>query len=212
MFQKIKDPEYRKLFIAGQIKHGFATQLRALRKARKMTQQELAELAETTQTVISRIENNGAAKLSVQSLLKIAYAFDVALIVRLDPIDRLIDWVDDLSPEVMTPKPSEEILEAIERGVFAKAAKYKPMSKGAKASVVLSDVDETLDVNLNRYIKAEQMPVPKQFGFSFKSIKEVPRTRIEAKKSTARTEPKFNVEKSPEIDFVLKGNTNKKAA
>ncbi len=90
MFEKIKNLEYRRLFIAGQIKHGFSTQLRALRKERKMTQQDLAELAETTQTVISRIENNGAEKLSVQSLLKIANAFDVALVVRLEPIDKLI--------------------------------------------------------------------------------------------------------------------------
>lgn len=116
MFQKLKDPEYRRLFIVGQIKHGFSNQVRALRKARNnMTQQKLAELAGTTQTVISRIEKNGAEKMSVQSLLNIANAFDVALVVRLEPIDKLADWVGGLSPETMTPQPSEEVLSEIER-------------------------------------------------------------------------------------------------
>src|SRR5687767_6026224 len=95
-FQKLKDTERRRRFIANQFKTGFAFQVRALRKARNMTQQDLAAEAETTQALISRIEKNGAATLSVKTLQKIAEAFDVALVVRLEPIDRLMDWVDNL--------------------------------------------------------------------------------------------------------------------
>lgn len=120
MFLKLKDKEYRRLFIAGQIKTGLAFQIRALRNARSMTQKDLAELTSTKQTVISRIENKGAARLSIQTLLKLADAFDVALVVRFEPIDELIDWADRLSPKAMAPLPSEEILAALE----AKTSKY----------------------------------------------------------------------------------------
>jgi len=114
-FQKLKDLRRRRRFIANQIKNGFAFQVRALRKTRNMTQQELAHEAETTQALISRIERNGAANLSVKTLQKIADAFDVALVVRLEPIDRLLQWVDGLSPAAMSPRPSAEILAEMER-------------------------------------------------------------------------------------------------
>ncbi len=110
LFSKLTDKEYRRLFIASQINKGIPFQIRALRAAREMKQSDLAELAETTQTVISRIENKGASNLTVQTLVKLAEAFDVALVVRFEPIDKLIEWVDDLSPEKLSPEPSDKIL------------------------------------------------------------------------------------------------------
>jgi transcriptional regulator with XRE-family HTH domain len=113
-FQKLKDVKRRRRFIANQIKNAFAFQVRALRKAREMSQQELAKEAETTQALISRIERNGATNLSVKTLQKIADAFDVALVVRLEPIDRLLHWVDNLSPEAMAFPKSAQILAEME--------------------------------------------------------------------------------------------------
>lgn len=113
-FQKLKDPKRRKRFVANQIKNAFAFQVRALRKAREMSQQQLAADAGTTQALISRIERDGATNLSVKTLQKIADAFDVALVVRLEPIDRLLHWVDNLSPEAMSFPKSAQILAEIE--------------------------------------------------------------------------------------------------
>jgi transcriptional regulator with XRE-family HTH domain len=116
LLARLKDKKYRDLFVASQINRIIPFQIRALRAARdNMTQEELAERAETTQSVISRIQNKGAASLNIKSLLKLASAFDVALVVRFEPIDRFIDWVDDLSPEVMSPKSSEILLAEAER-------------------------------------------------------------------------------------------------
>jgi transcriptional regulator with XRE-family HTH domain len=114
LFSKLKDKKYREVFIANQINKGIPFQMRALRAARQMTQSDLAERVETKQTVISRIENKGAGNLSVQMLLRLASAFDVGLVVRFEPIDKLIEWVDDLSPEVMAPESSELILQRLE--------------------------------------------------------------------------------------------------
>jgi len=115
LFSKLANKKYRNLFVASQINKGIPFQMRALRAARKMKQSDLAILAGTTQTVISRIENNGAGNLSVKTLLKLAEAFDVALVVRFEPIDNLIDWVDNLSQENLSPSSSEEILKSLSK-------------------------------------------------------------------------------------------------
>lgn len=128
-FQKLKDVRRRRRFIANQIKNGFAFQVRALRKAREMTQQDLAKEAETTQALISRIEKDGATNLSVKTLQKIADAFDVALVVRLEPIDRLLQWVDDLAPESMSFRKSEEILADMEAAAGSSAPKQPEVER-----------------------------------------------------------------------------------
>lgn len=116
LLDNLKGKKYRDLYVSSQVNKTIPFQIRALLAARdNMTQGELAEKAGTTQSVISRILNRGAASLNIKSLLKLASAFDVALVVRFEPIDRFIDWVDDLSPEAMSPKPSEVVLAEIER-------------------------------------------------------------------------------------------------
>jgi transcriptional regulator with XRE-family HTH domain len=113
LFSKLTDKKYRDLFVASQVNKGIPYQMRALRAARVMTQEELAKLAGTTQTVISRIENKGAGNLSVKTLLKLAEAFDVALVVRFESIDRFIGWLDNYSPEDISFESSEVILKKI---------------------------------------------------------------------------------------------------
>ena len=122
MFRKIKDRDYRRRFIFGQIKTGIPFQLRTLRNAREMTQKDLGEAAKIPQTVVSRIENGTGENLSIKTLLKLADAFDVALVIRFEPIDKLVDWVDNLSPEAMSPEPSEKILAEAERKALAQGA------------------------------------------------------------------------------------------
>jgi transcriptional regulator with XRE-family HTH domain len=113
MFQKIKDRIYRKAFIAGQIRKTIPVQIRMLRASRQMTQKDLAKAIRTTQTAISRMEK-GKGNLSIKTLLKLAEAFDTALVVRFEPIDRLMEWASELSPETLAPLPSGVILENME--------------------------------------------------------------------------------------------------
>jgi transcriptional regulator with XRE-family HTH domain len=130
LLARLKDKKYRDLFIASQINRIIPYQIRALRAARNnMTQEELAERAETTQSAISRIKSRGAASMNIKTLLKLASAFDVALVVRFEPIDRFVDWVDDLSPEVMSPKPSEVVLTETEKGAGEQQAVHRDTAR-----------------------------------------------------------------------------------
>ncbi|MGE0103527.1 MAG: helix-turn-helix domain-containing protein [Blastocatellales bacterium] len=123
---KLQDKKYRNLFVASQINKLIPYQMRGLRAKRIMTQAELAALAGTTQTAISRIENNGASNLAVKTLLKLAEALDVTLVVRFEPIDKFVKWVDDFAPDDLAFESSEEILSAI----TSKASSDELMSAG----------------------------------------------------------------------------------
>lgn len=110
-FERISDKQRRIRYLANQIRLGLRFQLRALRKERgNMTQAELANKLGTKQTVISRVENHDADKLSIPTLLKMAEALDVGLVVRFEPIDQVVDWYDNLSPSRLAPASSEEII------------------------------------------------------------------------------------------------------
>lgn len=114
LFKRLKDRKYRQHFVAGEVRRTIPFQLRALRAERKWTQADLGRAAEMPQTVVSRIENGDGASLNIKTLLKLAAAFDVALVVRFEPLDRLIHWVDNLTPETMSPRQSAEILAEME--------------------------------------------------------------------------------------------------
>lgn len=131
LFVKLTDKKYRHLFVTGQINKLIPYQMRGLRANRDLTQAALAELAETTQTVISRIENNGATNLSVKTLLKLAEAFDVALVVRFEPIDRFITWVDEFSPDDISFESSESILSEATK----EQASVKEISESARTAI-----------------------------------------------------------------------------
>lgn len=115
MFKKFKDKRYRDAFLASQIRRIIPKQVRAIRDAQRMTQQQLADAAHTTQTVISRIEKgSGSGNLTIKSLLNLASALDVGLVIRFEPIDRLIAWTEHLSSDDITPAQSEVILHNME--------------------------------------------------------------------------------------------------
>jgi transcriptional regulator with XRE-family HTH domain len=130
LFKRLKEKKYRNQFIAGEVRRTIPFQLRAMRVERKWTQADLGKEADMPQTVVSRIENGDAASLSIKTLLKLASAFDVALVVRFEPIDRLIHWVDNLAPEVMSPQRSDEILARMEAEVSNIAPARSPAATG----------------------------------------------------------------------------------
>jgi transcriptional regulator with XRE-family HTH domain len=96
-----------------------ATQIRILRKKRGWTQAELAERADVQVQTIVRVEKMywGRTNPTLNTLAKIAAAFDVAMIARFVPWSQLVDeitntpYVDNgLSPETFDIPTFEEEL------------------------------------------------------------------------------------------------------
>jgi transcriptional regulator with XRE-family HTH domain len=93
--EKLRSKEYRDAYIATLARATIAYQIRELREQAGLTQSELAAILGKPQSVVSRLENTHYGKMTVQTLLDLASAFDVALDVRFcsfrDFLDRNTD-------------------------------------------------------------------------------------------------------------------------
>jgi len=103
LIARIRDKEHRDAFVSARIQVGIPLQIRALREQKEWNQQELADNAGVKQSWIATIENPNYSGFSLKTLLKLASAFDVGLIVEFVPISTLVDRELKLSPESLTP-------------------------------------------------------------------------------------------------------------
>ncbi len=108
LITKLQDKEYRDAFVASQINIELPFQVRALREARGWTQSQLAEKAGMAQPRISAIETPGKGKFNLDTLLRLASAFDVGLVVRFAPFSEMIEWAEHFSPDSFEVPSFEE--------------------------------------------------------------------------------------------------------
>jgi len=107
MIDALRDREYRHSYVASHITEGLALQIRALRESRPWTQVQLGDRAGMSQVAISRLEDPDYGRFTLNTLRRLAQAFDVALIVRFAPFSELVDWTLNLSPEALSPPDFE---------------------------------------------------------------------------------------------------------
>ena len=109
LIRELASKEFRDVYVREFIKGGLPFQVRALRKQRGWTQAELAErMGEKQQSGISRIENPDYGTLSLETLLQLASAFDVALSVRFESYGDLLAKTEDLSPTALAVPSFDE--------------------------------------------------------------------------------------------------------
>lgn len=99
--KRFQDKEFRSAYVVDFVRSGVAYQVRDMREAREWSQKCLASKAETTQSVISRSENPEYGRFSVSTLLDLARAFDVALVIRFVPFRELFEIASDFSKSAM---------------------------------------------------------------------------------------------------------------
>lgn len=95
------EKEYREAFVAENISTGIAFQIRALRKKEDWSQGDLGLKAGKPQNVISRLENPDYGKFTLNTLLALAAAFDVALMVRFVPFSTLRFSLNNVSESAL---------------------------------------------------------------------------------------------------------------
>jgi transcriptional regulator with XRE-family HTH domain len=105
LLRELEDAEYRRGFVEGHAKDTIAFQIRQLRKAEGWEQRDLArELGNPKlQPMISRYENPDYGRYSITTLLELAAAFDVALLVRFAPFSELVEWDFNSTAHTLSP-------------------------------------------------------------------------------------------------------------
>jgi len=99
LLKKLKRKKYRDAYVSSQVKHGIAYQIRTIREQRNWSQAGLGNHANKPQNVISRLENPDYGRATIQTLLNLASAFDVGLVVRFVKFNEFIGKTTNFSPE-----------------------------------------------------------------------------------------------------------------
>lgn len=107
LVEKLKHKAYRDEYVRSTVVNGIAHQIRVNRENRKLSQADLAKICggKTTQVSISRLEDPAYGKFTFSSLLKVASALDVALLVKLVPYSKFILETADKTPSGLYTKP-----------------------------------------------------------------------------------------------------------
>ena len=99
MTKLAKSKERRAAFVESEITVGIPFQIRALREKHRLNQSRLGKLAGMKQEAISRLETPGAGSMNLKTLLKLADALDVALIVKFAAFSELLDFSNSFRPD-----------------------------------------------------------------------------------------------------------------
>jgi len=99
LIEKLRDKEYRAAFVLSHLNIGIPFQVRGLMKSRGWSQQQLAEKAGMLQPRISALLTPGRTRPNLETLRRLANAFDCGLIVKFVPFSDLARWSDQFDPE-----------------------------------------------------------------------------------------------------------------
>jgi transcriptional regulator with XRE-family HTH domain len=137
----LSDPAYRTAFVASQINIGIPFQIRALLKERGKTQEWLAEKAGMLQPRISGLMTPGKTRPNIETLRRIAKAFDCGLLVRFTPFSELVKWSEEFDPEAFNVPSFELDSEPIDVGYAAQWPVFGPydLQHGILATSVAKD-------------------------------------------------------------------------
>ena len=98
----LRDKEARSAFAGAHLGPNIAAQIRANRETRDWLQEDLGQRTGMKQTQISRLENPNYENFTLNTLRRLAEAFDVALVVRFVPFGDFADYLSTLSVESLS--------------------------------------------------------------------------------------------------------------
>jgi transcriptional regulator with XRE-family HTH domain len=106
--EEFRDKEYRHAYADESLNSYIATQIKVLREQRQLTQKELADLTGMAQPRIAVLEDINYSSWSINTLRRLAEAFDVRLSVKFETFSSLISETEAFSREALERAPFDE--------------------------------------------------------------------------------------------------------
>ena len=133
--KRLASKPYRDVYLPSRVRAVVAMQIRGFRLALGRTQKNFANLIGTTQSVVSDLENPDGEQVSVQTLLNIAAALNVALIVRFASYPDFLSAMSDTSPKGLDAEPIDATIarQTQERGEINLSA---PLTVAANTGLI----------------------------------------------------------------------------
>jgi transcriptional regulator with XRE-family HTH domain len=94
LLSKFRDPEYRHEYLESFLDSLVTGQIRELRESRGWSQEDLAKKLKTTQSAISRLESPSYFKWKIDTLKKLARAFDMAFVGKFVSFGDALDDIE----------------------------------------------------------------------------------------------------------------------
>jgi transcriptional regulator with XRE-family HTH domain len=104
---------YRDPYLRTKVRGLIAYQFQALREKTGLNQTDFAEKIGKTQSVVSRLEDTEYGKVTVQTLLDVACALDVALVVKFASYPDFLSQTRDASVTALQPQTVQESIAAV---------------------------------------------------------------------------------------------------
>jgi len=99
--EEFRDKEYRDTYADESLNTFIATQIKILREQRELTQRELADLTGMAQPRIAVLEDVNYASWSINTLRRIAEAFDLRLSVKFETFSSLIPEIETMNEKTL---------------------------------------------------------------------------------------------------------------
>jgi transcriptional regulator with XRE-family HTH domain len=156
----LNNPKTRAAYIRAKVTTNVPSQIKALRRRQGgMTQTELARDAEMKQSRISAMEKPGA-RLNIDTLVRLAAAFGVGLLVKFVSYSEMLTWENNFSQDTFNVTPIDEDVDFLEeeapaeaassqssftpkKSVFEDAADQEQASSGQSQAAFMANVGDT---------------------------------------------------------------------
>ncbi len=105
----LKNRASREAYIGAKLKVLIPSQIRALRlKSQAPRQEDLASAVEMKQSRISAMETPGAVNFNLETLVRLASAFKVGLVVKFVPFSEMLGWENEFSQDAFNVVPIDQ--------------------------------------------------------------------------------------------------------
>jgi transcriptional regulator with XRE-family HTH domain len=155
---------YRDGYLQAKVRGMIAYQIQALREKTGLNQTDFANKIGKTQSVVSRLEDTEYGRVTVQTLLDVACALDVALVVKFSSYPDFLSQTRDASVSALQPATIHESMAERNASIRGFSAAYSRFLREGEAEQPASAQGHLSNDNQQVVVKSQlyeqDFPIP----------------------------------------------------